>query len=131
MIEVQAQRDLAIGLENVAGLLRSCDSGHAFALYKEAYVISRQLSETAPSIQSYRDRGVVAARLAEMFPGDPLGVKLWCEAATSLGLASEMDAKQPTLARMAWVAANECAACDAEDAEDWLVYAASLAERFE
>ena len=130
--DVQARRDLTIVLGNVAGMLMHSDPGRALELYEESLDISRELAARLPgNLQALWDLGVAAGRLAQLLPTeDPERVSLWREAAISLRDALAIQPEHRELARMSYYAARRYADCDPDDRDEWLAYAAGLAERF-
>ena len=78
-----------------------------------------------------QDLGISAARLAQLLPTeDPERISLWREAAISLRDALAIQPENKELARMSYHAALYYADCDPDDRDEWLAYAAELAERF-
>ena len=130
--DLQARRDLTIALINVAGMLENSDPGQALELYRESLGISRELAARLPgNLQALWDLGVAAGRLAQLLPTeDPERVSLWREAASSLRDALAIQPEHRELARMSYYAARRYADCDPDDRDEWLAYAAGLAERF-
>ena len=130
--DVQARRDLAAALNDVAGMLRNSDPGQALGLYEESLGIRRELSSQLPgNLQALWDLGVAAARLAQLLPTkDPERIPLWREAAISFRDALAIQPENKELARMSYYAALYYADCDPDDRDEWLAYAAELAERF-
>ena len=130
--DFQARRDLTVALINVAGMLKHSDPGQALKLYEESLRISRELAAQLPgNLQALSDRGVSAARLAQLLPTeDPERIPLWREAAISLRDALAIQPENKELARMSYYAALYYADCDPDDRDEWLAYAAELAERF-
>ena len=130
--DVQARRDLTVALNNVAGMLKHSDPGRALELYEESLGISRELAARLPgNLQALWDLGVAAGRLAQLLPTeDPERVSLWREAAISLRDALAIQPEHRELARMSYYAARRYADCDPDDRDEWLAYAAELAERF-
>ena len=130
--DVQARRDLAVALNNVAGMLETSDPGRAVKLYRESLGISRELAVRLPgNLQALWDLGVAAARLAHLLPTEnPERIPLWREAASSLRDALAIQPENKELARMSYYAALYYADCDPDDRNEWLAYAAELAERF-
>ena len=130
--DFQARRDLTIALDNVAGMLENSDPRRALDLYEESLGISRKLAAQLPgNLQALWDLGVSAARLAQLLPTKhPERVPLWREAAISLRDALAIQPEHRELARMSYYAALYYADCDPDDRDEWLAYAAELAERF-
>ena len=130
--DVRARRDLTVDLNNVAGMLENSDPGRALGLYEESLDISRDLAGRLPgNLQALWDLGVAAARLAQLLPTeDPERVSLWREAASSLRDALAIQPEHRELARMSYYAAHRYVDCDPDDRDEWLAYAAELAERF-
>ena len=130
--DLQARRDLTIALENVAGMVENSDPGRALGLYEESLDISRDLAVRLPgNLQALWDLGVAAARLAQLLPTeDPEQIPLWREAAISFRDALAIQPENKELARMSCLAALHYACCDPDDRDEWLAYAAELAERF-
>ena len=130
--DLQARRDLTIALDNVAGMLKNSDPGRAVGLYEESLDISRDLAVRLPgNLQALWDLGVAAARLALLLSTeDPERVSLWREAANSFRDALAIQPEHRELARMSYYAARRYADCDTDDRDEWLAYAAGLAERF-
>ena len=130
--DVQARRDLTVALINVAGMLKHSDPGRALELYEESLDISRDLAVRLPgNLQALWDLGVAAARLALLLSTeDPERVSLWREAANSFRDALAIQPEHRELARMSYYAARRYADCDTDDRDEWLAYAAGLAERF-
>ena len=130
--DLQARRDLTIALNNVAGMLETSDPGRALGLYEESLGIRRELAVRLPgNLQALWDLGVAAARLAQLLPTeDPERVSLWREAAISFRDALAIQPENKELARMSYYAALDYADCDPDDRDEWLAYAAELAERF-
>ena len=130
--DFQARRDLTVALINVAGMLKHSDPGQALKLYEESLGISRKLAAQLPgNLQALWDLGVAAARLAQLLPTeDPKRVSLWREAASSLRDALAVQPEHRELGRMSYRAALDYADCDPDDRDEWLAYAAELAERF-
>ena len=130
--DFQARRDLSVSLINVAGMLENSDPGRALGLYEESLGISRELAAQLPgNLQALWDLGDAAARLAQLLPTeDPERIPLWREAAISLRDALAIQPENKELARMSYYAALYYADCDPDDRDEWLAYAAELAERF-
>ena len=130
--DFQARRDLTVALNNVAGMLKYSDPGQALKLYEESLGISRKLAAQLPgNLQALWDLGVAAARLAQLLPTeDPKRVSLWREAAISFRDALAVQPEHRELGRMSYRAALDYADCDPDDRDEWLAYAAELAERF-
>ena len=75
--------------------------------------------------------GVSAARLAQLLSTeDPEQIPLWREAAISFRDALAIQPENKELGRMSCLAALHYACCDPDDRDEWLAYAAGLAERF-
>ena len=130
--DLQARRDLTVALDNVAGMLKHSDPGRALKLYEESLDISRELASQLPgNLQALWDLGVAAAGLAQLLSTKhPERVPLWREAASSLRDALAIQPEHRELARMSYYAALYYADCDPDDRDEWLAYAAELAERF-
>lgn len=130
--DFQARRDLTVALINVAGMLENSDPGRALKLYEESLRISRELAAQLPgNLQALWDLGVAAARLAQLLPTeDPERIPLWREAAISLRDALAIQPEHRELGCMSYCAALDYADCDTDDRDEWLAYAAELAERF-
>lgn len=130
--DLQARRDLAVALNNVAGVLKYSDPGQALKVYRESLDISRELAAQLPgNLQALWDLGVSAARLAQLLPTeDPERIPLWREAAISLRDALAIQPEHRELGCMSYCAALDYADCDPDDRDEWLAYAAELAERF-
>lgn len=130
--DFQVRRDLTVALDNVAGMLKNSDPGRAVGLYEESLDISRDLAVRLPgNLQALWDLGVAAARLALLLSTeDPERVSLWREAANSFRDALAIQPEHRELARMSYYAARRYADCDTDDRDEWLAYAAGLAERF-
>ena len=113
-------------------MLRNSDPGQALELYEESLGIRRELSSQLPgNLQALWDLGVSAARLAQLLPTKhPERVPLWREAASSLRDALAIQPEHRELARMSCLVALYYADCDPDDRDEWLAYAAELAERF-
>ena len=113
-------------------MLRNSDPGRAVELYEESLGIRRELSSQLPgNLQALWDLGVAAARLAQLLPTkDPERIPLWREAAISFRDALAIQPENKELARMSYYAALYYADCDPDDRDEWLAYAAELAERF-
>jgi len=130
--DVQARRDLTVALINVAGMLKHSDPRRALGLYEESLGISRELAAQLPgNLQALWDLGVATARLAQLLPTKhPERIPLWREAAISFRDALAIQPENKELARMSYRAALDYADCDPDDRDEWLAYAAELAERF-
>ena len=130
--DLQARQDLTIALDNVAGMLKTSDPGRALGLYEESLGISRELAAQLPgNLQVLWDLGVATARLAQLLPTKhPERVPLWREAAISFRDALAIQPEHQELGRMSYYAALHHADCDPDDRDEWLAYAAELAERF-
>jgi len=130
--DLQARRALTVALINVAGMLENSDPGRAVELYEESLDISRDLAAQLPgNLQALWDLGVAAARLAQLLPTKhPERIPLWREAAISFRDALAIQPEHSELARMSYQAALDYADCDPDDRDEWLAYAAELAERF-
>ena len=130
--DVQARGDLAVALINVAGMLENSDPGQALELYRESLDISRELvAQLLGDLQALWDLGVSAARLAQLVSTkDPERIPLWREAASSLRDALAIQPEHRELARMSYYAARRYVDYDPDDRDEWLAYAAELAERF-
>ena len=130
--DFRARGDLTVALINVAGILENSDPGQALELYGESLDISRELvAQLLGDLQALWDLGVAAARLAQLLSTeDPERISLWREAAISLRDALTIQPENKELARMSYQAALRYADCDPDDRDEWLAYAAELAERF-
>ncbi len=130
--DLQPRRDFTVALINVAGMLKHSDPGQALKLYEESLRISRELAAQLPgNLQALSDRGVSAARLAQLLPTkDPERIPLWREAAISLRDALAIQPENKELGRMSYYVALYYADCHPDDRDEWLAYAAELAERF-
>ena len=130
--DLQVRRDLTVALDNVAGMLENSDPGRALGLYEESLDISRDLAVRLPgNLQALWDLGVAAARLALLLSTeDPERVSLWREAANSFRDALAIQPEHRELGRLSYQAALDYADCDPDDRDEWLAYAAELAERF-
>ena len=130
--DFQACRDLAINLIDIAGVLKCSDPGQTLKVYEESLGISRELAAQLPgNLQALWDLGVAAARLAQLLPTkDPERIPLWREAAISFRDALAIQPEHRELGRMSYQAALDYADCDPDDRDEWLAYAAELAERF-
>lgn len=130
--DLQPRRDFTVALINVAGMLKNSDPGRALKLYEESLRISRELAAQLPgNLQALWDLGVAAARLAQLLPTeDPERIPLWREAAISLRDALAIQPENKELGRMSYYVALYYADCDPDDRDEWLAYAAELAERF-
>ena len=130
--DFRALRDLTVSLDNVAGMLENSDLERALKLYGESLAISRDLFKQLPgNLQALWDLAVSAARLAHLLPTeDPERVSLWREAANSFRDALAIQPEHRELGRLSYQAALDYADCDPDDRDEWLAYAAELAERF-
>ena len=130
--DFQARRDLTVALNNVAGMLKYSDPGQALGLYRESLDIGRELVTQLPgNLQVLWDLAVSAARLAQLLSTeDPERVSLWREAAISFRDALAIQPEHRELGRLSYQAALDYADCDPDDRDEWLAYAAELAERF-
>ena len=130
--DLQTRRDLTIALDNVAGMLENSDPGQALKLYRESLGVRRERAARLPgNLQALWDLGVATARLAQLLPTkDPERIPLWREAAISFRDALAIQPENKELARMSYYAALYYADCDPDDRDEWLAYAAELAERF-
>jgi len=113
-------------------MVKTSDPGRAVELYEESLDIRRDLASRLPgNLQALWDLGVAAARLAQLLPTEnPERIPLWREAAISLRNALAIQPENRELARMSYYAARRYADCDTDDRDEWLAYAAGLAERF-
>ena len=113
-------------------MLENSDPRRALDLYEESLGISRKLAAQLPgNLQALWDLGVAAARLAQLLPTEnPERIPLWREAAISLRDALAIQPENKELARMSYYATLYYADCDPDDRDEWLAYAAELAERF-
>lgn len=130
--DLQARRDLAVALNNVAGVLKYSDPGQALKVYRESLDISRELAAQLPgNLQALWDLGVSAARLAQLLPTeDPERIPLWREAAISFRGALVIQPEHRELGCVSYCAALDYADCNTDDRDEWLAHAAELAERF-
>ena len=130
--DFQARRDLTVALINVAGMLKHSDPRRALKLYEESLGISRELAAQLPgNLQALWDLGVVATRLAQLLSTEVLErVSLWREAAISFRDALAIQPEYRELERLSCYVALRYADCDPDDRDEWLAYAAELAERF-
>ena len=130
--DLQPRRDFTVALINVAGMLENSDPGRALKLYEESLRISRELAAQLPgNLQALWDLGVAAARLAQLLPTeDPERIPLWREAAISLRDALAIQPENKELGRMSYYVALYYADCHPDDRDEWLAYAAGLAECF-
>ena len=130
--DFQARRDFTVALNNVAGVLKYSDPGQALKVYRESLDISRELAAQLPgNLQALWDLGVSAARLAQLLSTEePERIPLWREAAISLRDALAIQPENKELGRMSYYVALYYADCDPDDRDEWLAYAAELAERF-
>ena len=130
--DFRALRDLTVSLDNVAGMLENSDLERALKLYGESLAISRDLFKQLPgNLQALWDLAVSAARLAQLLPTeDPERVSLWREAANSFRDALAIQPEHRELGRLSYQAALDYADCHPDDRDEWLAYAAELAERF-
>ena len=130
--DFQARRDLSVSLINVADMLKYSDPGRALGLYEESLGIRRELAAQLPgNLQALWDLGDAAARLAQLLPTEnPERIPLWREAAISFRDALAIQPEHRELARMSYYVALRYADCDPDDRDEWLAYAAGLAERF-
>ena len=113
-------------------MLENSDPGQALKLYRESLGIRRERAARLPgNLQALWDLGVATARLAQLLPTkDPERIPLWREAAISFRDALAIQPENKELARMSYYAALYYADCDPDDRDEWLAYAAELAERF-
>ena len=113
-------------------MLKHSDPRQALKLYRESFAIRRELVSRFPgNLQALWDLGVAAARLAQLLPTeDPERIPLWREAAISLRDALAIQPEHRELARMSYYAARRYVDYDPDDRDEWLAYAAELAERF-
>ena len=113
-------------------MLKTSDPRQALELYRESLDISRELAAQLPgNLQALWDLGVSAARLAQLLPTEnPERIPLWREAAISLRGALAIQPEHRELARMSYYVALRYADCHPDDRDEWLAYAAELAERF-
>ena len=130
--DFQARRDLSVSLINVADMLKYSDPGRSLGLYEESLGIRRELAAQLPgNLQALWDLGDAAARLAQLLPTEhPERIPLWREAAISFRDALAIQPEHRELARMSYYVALRYADCDPDDRDEWLAYAAELAERF-
>jgi len=130
--DFRALRDLTVSLDNVAGMLENSDLERALKLYGESLAISRDLFKQLPgNLQALWDLAVSAARLAQLLPTEnPERIPLWREAAISFRDALAIQPEHRELGRLSYQAALDYADCDPDDRDEWLAYAAELAERF-
>ncbi len=101
-------------------------------LYRESLGVRRELAAQLPgNLQALSDLGVAAARLAQLLSTEvPERVSLWREVAISFRGALAMQPEHRELGRVSYYAARRYADCDPDDRDEWLAYAAELAERF-
>ena len=113
-------------------MLKYSDPGQALGLYEESLDIGRELVTQLPgNLQVLWDLAVSAARLAQLLSTeDPERVSLWREAAISFRDALAIQPEHRELGRLSYQAALDYADCDPDDRDEWLAYAAELAERF-
>ena len=130
--DFQVRRDLTVASNNVAGMLKNSDPGQALKLYGESLGIRRELAIQLPgNLQALWDLGVSAARLAQLLPTkDPEQVSLLREAAISFRDALAIRPEHQELGDLSYHVALDYAYCDPDDRDEWLAYAAELAERF-
>ena len=130
--DFQARRDFTVALNNVAGVLKYSDPGQALKVYRESLDISRELAAQLPgNLQALWDLGVSAARLAQLLSTEePERIPLWREAAISLRDALAIQPENKELGRMSYYVALYYADCHPDDRDEWLAYAAGLAECF-
>ena len=130
--DFRALRDLTVSLDNVAGMLENSDLERALKLYGESLAISRDLFKQLPgNLQVLWDLAVSAARLAQLLPTeDPERDSLWREAANNFRDALAIQPEHRELGRLSYQAALDYADCHPEDRDEWLAYAAELAECF-
>jgi len=130
--DFQVRRDLTIALINVAGMLKYSDPGQALKFYEESLGIRRELAIRLPgNLQALWDLGVSAAGLAQLLPTkDPEQVSLLREAAISFRDALAIRPEHQELGDLSYHVALDYAYCDPDDRDEWLAYAAELAERF-
>ncbi|MDO4718802.1 MAG: hypothetical protein Q4B08_14730, partial [Propionibacteriaceae bacterium] len=100
-------------------------------LYQESLQISRTLATTQPgNLQVLWGLGVAAARIALLTTDSGEASALWLEAATSFRAALAIQPDHPQLARMSHRSALDYAETNPPDRDEWVAYAAALAERF-
>ena len=130
--DFQVRRDLTVALINVAGMLKYSDPGQALKFYEESLGIRRELAIRLPgNLQALWDLGVSAAGLAQLLPTkDPEQVSLLREAAISFRDALAIRPEHQELGDLSYHVALDYAYCDPDDRDEWLAYAAELAERF-
>ncbi|WP_158676498.1 toll/interleukin-1 receptor domain-containing protein [Tessaracoccus sp. OH4464_COT-324] len=128
---LQARRDLTASLDRVVDLVAHSDPGRALGLAEESLEVARVLAEAQPgNTQVLWDLGVAAARMALLVPDSPELGSRWREAAVSFRAALEIRPDHPRLGWMSWDSARRYAETGPSDRDEWLAYAAELAERF-
>ena len=126
--DLLALRDLAVSLNGVAHV----DPEQAPKLYQESITITRDLNKQQPgNLQILWHLGESAAGLARLMPpGSPEQVSLLEESAFSFREALNIQKKHQELGRLSYDSARTYADCGPDDRDEWLAYAAELAERF-
>ena len=126
--DLLALRDLAASLNGVARV----DPEQAPELYQESITITRDLNKQQPgNLQILWHLGESAAGLARLMPtGTPEKVSLLEESAFSFREALSIQQEHQELGRLSHDSALTYADCGPDDRDEWLAYAAELAERF-
>ncbi|RRD47217.1 toll/interleukin-1 receptor domain-containing protein [Arachnia propionica] len=128
---LRARRDLSVSLGRVGDLVAHFDSARALEMAEEALELRQVLTEAQPrNVQALRDLGVAAARLAQLVPDSPEVGSFWGEAAVSFRVALEIQPDHSELGEMSRDSARRYAETGPSDRDEWLAYAAGLAERF-
>ena len=126
--DLLALRDLAASLNGVAHV----DPERAPELYQESITITRDLNKQQPgNLQILWHLGESAAGLARLMPTEnPEKFSLLEESAFSFREALSIQQEHQELGRLSYDSALSYADCDPDDRDEWLAYAAELAERF-
>ena len=126
--DLLALRDLAASLNGVAHV----DPEQAPELYQESITITRDLNKQQPgNLQILWHLGESAAGLARLMPTEnPEKFSLLEESAFSFREALSIQQEHQELGRLSYDSALSYADCDPDDRDEWLAYAAELAERF-
>ena len=126
--DLLALRDLAASLNGVAHV----DPEQAPELYQESITITRDLNKQQPgNLQILWHLGKSAAGLARLMPpGSPEQVSLLKESAFSFREALSIQQEHQELGRLSYDSALSYADYGPDDRDEWLAYAAGLAERF-
>ena len=126
--DLLALRDLAASLNGVAHV----DPEQAPELYQESITITRDLNKQQPgNLQILWHLGESAAGLARLMPiENPEKFSLLEESAFSFREALSIQQEHQELGRLSYDSALSYADCDPDDRDEWLAYAAELAERF-